>query len=72
MGVCHCAGPVQVCDVVEPVGQRAGAVEGEALMEHVEGHVLKAVVVQRDLQGREDHNETWARVSHYVIIHQLF
>lgn len=71
-GVCHCAGPVQVCDVVKPVGQRAGAVEGEALMEHVEGHVLKAVVVQRHLQSREDHNETWAGVSHYVIIHQLF
>ena len=46
--------PVQVSAVVEPVGQRAAAVEGEALVEDVEGHVLKAVVVQRHLQEEEE------------------
>lgn len=35
--------------MVEPVGQRAGAVEREALVQHVEGHVLKAVIVQGHL-----------------------
>jgi len=43
--------PVEVGVVVKPVGQRAGAVEGEALVKYMERHVLKRVVVQRRLGG---------------------
>lgn len=38
--------------MVEPVGQRAGAVQGEALVEDMERHVLKTVVVQRRLDEK--------------------
>lgn len=38
--------------MVKPVGQGAGAVEGEALVEHMEGHILKSVVVQCCLRGK--------------------
>lgn len=31
--------------MVKPIGECAGAVQREALVEHVERHVLKAVVV---------------------------
>lgn len=44
--------PVEVGVVVKPVGQRAGAVQGEALVEDMEGHVLKSVVVQRRLEEK--------------------
>ena len=36
--------------MVEPIGQCAGGVQGEALVEEMEGHVLKSVVVQRRLK----------------------
>lgn len=45
--------PVKVGVVVEPVGQRAVAVRGETLVEHMEGHILKGVVVQRHLAGKK-------------------
>lgn len=44
--------PVEVGVVVKPVGQRAVAVQGEALVEDMEGHVLKSVVVQRHLEEK--------------------
>ena len=44
--------PVQVGVVVKPVRQCAGAVQGEALVEHMEGNILKTVVVQRHLRGK--------------------
>ena len=48
---------MQVSDVVEPVGQGSGAVEGEALVQHMKGHVLETVVVQRRLRKREENTE---------------
>lgn len=37
--------PVEVGVVVKPVRQCARAVHGEALVEYMEGHILKSVVV---------------------------
>lgn len=48
--------PVKVGVVVEPVGQRTVAVRGETLVEHMEGHILKGVVVQRHLEGKKQKN----------------
>lgn len=45
--------PVEVGVVVKPVGKRALAIQREALVEHMKGHVLKSVVVQRHLQARQ-------------------
>lgn len=42
--------PVEVGVVVIPVRQCAGAVHREALVEYMEGHVLKSVVVQCHLE----------------------
>lgn len=42
--------PVQVCVVVKPVRECAMAVERKALMQEVESHILKSVVIQRSLQ----------------------
>lgn len=44
--------------MVEPVGQRAGAVQGEALVESMEGHVLEGVVVQRQLCTKKRTSQT--------------
>lgn len=42
--------------MVKPVGQCAGAVHGEALVQDMEGHVLKTVVVQCHLEGGNENN----------------
>lgn len=41
--------PVEIGVVVKPVGKCAVAIQREALVEYMKGHVLKSVVVQRDL-----------------------
>lgn len=46
--------PVEVGVVVKPVGQCAVAVQGETLVEYVEGNILKRVVVQRHLEGKKE------------------
>lgn len=42
--------------MVEPVGQCAVVVQGEALVESMEGHVLEGVVVQRQLCEKSEEN----------------
>lgn len=41
--------PVEFSVVVKPVRKCAVAIQGEALVEHMKGNVLKSVVVQRHL-----------------------
>lgn len=47
--------PVQVCVVVKPVRECAMAVERKALMQEVESHILKSVVIQCSLQTYMKH-----------------
>ncbi len=55
--------PMQVCVVVKPVRECTMAVERKALMQEVESHILKSVVIQCSLKTYMKH-----LIKHFQII----